>query len=129
MEVEARDPVAAPVTGSPAVAFARTGADATAAYAEQSKAGMTQRLELEELASEAETTVERIRRLIAIGAIVAAADGSFTRGDVIRSRVVNAFEAEGFSLDQMEVAIRERAVALDSLHLFYPDPSPRTGRK
>jgi len=133
MEVEARDPVAA-------AAFARTGADATAAYAEHlrqediaglgthSNAGMSQRLELEELASEAETTVERIRRLIDIGAIVAAADGGLTRGDVIRSRVVSAFEAEGFSLDQMEVAIRERAVALDSLHLFYPDPSPRTGR-
>ena len=128
MEVEARDPVAAPVAGSPAAAFARTGADAAAAYGEHSKAGMSRRLELEELASEAETTVERIRRLIDIGAIVAAEDGSFTRGDVIRSRVVSAFEAEGFSLDQMEVAIRERAVALDSLHLFYPDPSPRTGR-
>jgi adenylate cyclase len=119
---------------------ARTGAAAAAKFAEQlrdeqlvelgtpANAGMYQPLELEELASEAETTVERIERLVAIGAIVPNADGSFTRGDVIRARVVGAFEAEGFSLDQMEVAIRERAVALDSLHLFYPDPSPRTGR-
>ena len=137
MEVEARDPAAAPVTEAPD--HARTGA-AAAKYAEQlreehiaglgtpANAGMYQRLELEELASEAETPVERIRRLVEIGAIAPAADGSFTRGDVIRARVVGAFEAEGFSLDQMEVAIRERAVALDSLHLFYPDPSPRTGR-
>lgn len=88
----------------------------------------SQRLELEQLAFEAETTPEHIRRLVEIGAIVPAADGSFQRGDVIRSRVVSAFEAEGFSLEQMATAIRERAVALHSLHLFYPDPSPRTGR-
>lgn len=86
------------------------------------------RMDLETLASEAETTPERIRRLVDIGAIVPAADGTFDRGDVIRARVVSAFEAEGFSLDQMEVAIRERAIALHSLHLFYPDPNPRTGR-
>jgi adenylate cyclase len=138
MEVETRDPVPPRATDVPT--FARTGAEAAAKYAERlreehiaglgtpANAGMYQRLELEELASEAETTVERIQRLVDIGAIVPAADGSFTRGDVIRARVVGAFEAEGFTLDQMAVAIRERAVALDSLHLFYPDPSPRTGR-
>jgi adenylate cyclase len=85
-------------------------------------------LTLEELALEAETTPEQVRRLAEIGAIVPAADGSFDRGDVIRARVVIAFEAEGFTLEQMAIAIRERAVALQSLHLFYPDPSPRTGR-
>ena len=52
----------------------------------------------------------------------------FGRGDVIRSRVVGAFEVEGFSLDQMARAIREHAIGLWSLELFYPDPSPRTGR-
>lgn len=117
---------------------ARTGAAAAAAFDAAARvdagegrgpdAGMYQRLDLAELAHEAETTQERIGRLIEIGAITPAADGSFTRGDVIRSRVVAAFEAEGFTLEQMAVAIRERAVALDSLHLFYPDPSPRTGR-
>jgi adenylate cyclase len=85
-------------------------------------------LSLEELAYEAETTPERIRELIAIGAFGAAADGTFNRGDVLRARSVFAFEAEGFSLEQMAVAIRERAIALHSVHLFYPDPSPRTGR-
>jgi class 3 adenylate cyclase len=85
-------------------------------------------LDVEGLALEAETTPERIRRLVEIGAITPQADGSFHRGDVIRSRVVAAFEAEGFSLDQMATAIRERAIALQSVPLFYPDPSPRTGR-
>lgn len=85
-------------------------------------------LDLEGLALEAETTPERVRRLVEIGAITPQADGTFHRGDVIRSRVVAAFEAEGFSLDQMATAIRERAIALESVPLFYPDPSPRTGR-
>jgi adenylate cyclase len=95
---------------------------------DDSSAGSGQRLELEQLALEAESTPERIRHLVEIGAIVAAPDGTFRRGDVIRSRVVAAFEAEGFSLDQMATVIRERAIALDTLDLFYPDPSPRTGR-
>ncbi len=85
-------------------------------------------LDLQGLALEAETTPERIRRLVEIGAIIPQADGTFHRGDVVRSRVVAAFEAEGFSLDQMATAIRERAIALQSVPLFYPDPSPRTGR-
>jgi adenylate cyclase len=95
---------------------------------ERFRGGPGQPLSLEELALEAETTPERVRRLVEIGAVAPAADGSFNRGDVIRARVVSAFEAEGFSLDQMATAIRERAIALHSLHLFYPDPSPRTGR-
>lgn len=86
------------------------------------------RLDLQQLADEAETTPERVTQLVEIGAIVPGPDRRFGRGDVIRSRVVAAFEAEGFSLDQMATAIRERAVALESLDLFYPDPSPRTGR-
>lgn len=85
-------------------------------------------LDVAELASEAETTPEWIGRLVEIGAIVPAADGTFSRGDVIRARVVAAYEAEGFSLDQMEIALRENAIALGSIPLFYPDPSPRTGR-
>jgi adenylate cyclase len=89
---------------------------------------VAQRLDVEALALEAETTPDRIRRLVEIGAIAPAGDGTFERGDVIRVRVVSAFEAEGFSLDQMARAIAERAIDLGSLPLFYPDPSPRTGR-
>ncbi|HJW21868.1 MAG TPA: adenylate/guanylate cyclase domain-containing protein [Candidatus Limnocylindrales bacterium] len=91
-------------------------------------AALAQRLELDELAYEAKTTAERIERLVDIGAIVPGPDGSFQRADVLRSRVVAAFEAEGFSIDQLAIAIREHALVLDSVHLFYPDPSPRTGR-
>lgn len=85
-------------------------------------------MDLATLASEAETTVEGIRRLVEIGASQPAEDGTFDRGDVVRARVVSAFEAEGFSLHQMATVIRERAIDLRSVHLFYPDPSPRTGR-
>jgi DNA-binding transcriptional MerR regulator len=92
------------------------------------RAAVEGRLTTEALALEAETTPERVRRLVEIGAITPAADGSFDRGDVIRARVVSAFEAEGFSLDQMAAAIQERAIDLRSLPLFYPDPSQRTGR-
>lgn len=86
------------------------------------------RLTVAELASEAETTPERIQRLVEIGAISPNEKGTFERGDVIRARVVSAFEAEGFSLEQMETALREDAIDLRSTPLFYPDPSPRTGR-
>lgn len=47
------------------------------------------RLDAAELASEAETTPERIGRLVEIGALVPAGDGTFDRGDVIRARVVS----------------------------------------
>jgi len=127
MEVT-RESLPAPVNEGPAPYAENLRDEHVVGLATAANDGMGQRLELEELASESETTVERIQRLVRIGAIVPNEDGAFTRGDVIRSRVVAAFEAEGFSLDQMETAIRERAVALDSLHLFYPDPSPRTGR-
>jgi len=86
------------------------------------------RLDTAGLANEAETTLARVQRLVEIGAIRPADDGSFDRGDVIRARVVSAFEAEGFSLEQMEIALREHAIDLASTPLFYPDPSPRTGR-
>jgi adenylate cyclase len=90
--------------------------------------GVLDRLSIEELAREAETTPERIRQLIEIGAFSPGDDGTFDRGDIVRARVVGAFESEGFSLEQMAVAIRERAISLGGLHLFYPHPSPRTSR-
>jgi hypothetical protein len=68
--------------------YARTGAEAAAKLAEnlredqlaglgtRANAGMYQRLELEELASEAETSIERIRRLVEIGAVIPTGTGS-----------------------------------------------------
>jgi adenylate cyclase len=88
----------------------------------------SERLDAEQLAREAEATPERIRQLVEMGAIVPAPDGSFGRGDVVRVRAVAAFEAGGFSLEQMATALRERAITLQAWDLFYPDPGPRTGR-
>jgi adenylate cyclase len=96
--------------------------------AELAAPGTTEALTSDELAFEAETTVERVRELVEIGAIKPRPDGCFSRGDVVRARVVGAFEAEGFSLEQMATAIRERAVLLDGIHVAYPMPSLRTGR-
>ena len=53
------------------------------------------RLTKDELATEAESTPERIDKLVEIGAMAPGPDGAFERGDVIRARVVGAFEAEG----------------------------------
>lgn len=105
-----------------------TGTGAASGSGAATGNGVHDRLSIDELAREAETTPERIRQLIEIGAFAPGDDGQFDRGDIVRARVVGAFEAEGFSLDQMAVAIRERAIALGGLHLFYPHPSPRTGR-
>ncbi len=90
--------------------------------------GADERLDLEQVAYEAEATPERVRQLVEIGAIVPGPDGRFSRGDVARSRSVAAFEAGGFSLEQMATAIRERETTFYALDLFYPDPGPRTGR-
>lgn len=89
---------------------------------------MDGRLDIDELALEADTTPERIRELAAIGAMRPDELGRFNRGDVIRSRLLAAFEAEGVTLEQVAVGIRERAFTLEFIDLFYPDPSPLTGR-
>jgi adenylate cyclase len=86
------------------------------------------RLTLAQLSAEAETTPERIQRLVQIGAIRPDPDGTFSGGDVLRSRLLAAFEEAGITLEQIEMALRERAMSLDYIELFYPAPSPRTGR-
>ena len=86
------------------------------------------RLTEAELASEAATTSERVGRLVAVGALKPADDGTFGLGDIVRSRLLETFEEAGITLEQIEAGIRERAMTLDFVDLFYPAPSPRTGR-
>jgi adenylate cyclase len=85
------------------------------------------RLSRKALAREAETTLERIDRLVEIGAIVPV-DGTFGPGDVVRARLIAAFEAAGIDLDHIATGIRERAMTLQYVELFYPHPGPATGR-
>jgi adenylate cyclase len=85
------------------------------------------RLGLEAFVREAETTPEHVARLVEIGAI-SPIDGTFGRGDVVRSRLLDAFIAAGIDLDHIAIGIRERAMTLEFVDLFYPEPSPRTGR-
>jgi len=86
------------------------------------------RLSRAEVAREADTTTERIDRYIAIGAIRPADDGTFSRGDVLRATLVEAFEAAGVNLDHIELGIRERLMAFDFVDLLYRVPSPRSTR-
>ena len=86
------------------------------------------RLDLEAFAREAETTPDRVERLVEIGALRPDETGTFSQGDLVRSRLLAAFEAEGVTLEQIEIGVRERAMTLEYVDLFYPPPSPRTGR-
>jgi adenylate cyclase len=85
------------------------------------------RLGLEAFAAEAGTSVERVHRLVEIGAIVPV-DGTFSEGDVIRSRLIETFEAAGIGLDHIAIGIRERAMTLEFVELFYPLPGSLSGR-
>ncbi len=86
------------------------------------------RLTSAELAREADTTPERVAELVAIGALKPADDGTFGRGDIIRSKLIEAFERAGISLDRIEQGIAERQMTLDYVELFYPIPGPRSDR-
>jgi adenylate cyclase len=85
------------------------------------------RLDLDAFVREAETSVERVGRLVEIGALVPV-DGTFSEGDVVRSRLLDSLETAGIGLDHIATGIRERAMTLQYVELFYPHPGPRTGR-
>ena len=91
------------------------------------ESGREARLGLEAFAAEAGTSVERVRRLVEIGAIVPV-DGAFSDGDVVRSRLLESFEAAGIELDHIAIGIRERAMTLEFVELFYPHPGSLSGR-
>lgn len=85
------------------------------------------RLDLETFAFEAGTSTERVGRLVEIGALVPL-DGTFSEGDVVRSRLIETFEAAGIDLEHIATGIRERAMTLEFVELFYPDPGAASGR-
>jgi len=64
---------------------------------------------------------------VEIGALRSGPDGTYTRGDVLRSQVLEAFEEAGITLEQIQAGIEERSLTLDYLDQFYPDPGPRSG--
>jgi len=87
-----------------------------------------ERLTFEELCGEAETTPDRLDQLIEIRVIRPADDGTFAVGDIQRSRTIAALEAAGITLDQIDIAVRNRWMDFTSLDLFYPPPARRSGR-
>jgi adenylate cyclase len=87
-----------------------------------------ERLTFEALCDEADTTADRLRRLVEIGAVRPADDGTFTTGDVQRSRTIASLEAAGITLDQIGIAIAHRWMDFGGLDLFYPPPARRSVR-
>ena len=85
-----------------------------------------QGLTRDELAAEAETTVERVDELVLIGALQAGDDGFFSSGDTQRIRVVDAYEASGIGLDLIALAIARRWMTFERADDLYPDPGPRS---
>jgi len=85
------------------------------------------RLDLRAFIDEAETSEARVDRLIEIGAITPI-DGTFSYGDVVRSRVLAAFEAAGIALEHVAIGLREQTMTLEYVDRFYPDPGRRSGR-
>ncbi|HET9497047.1 MAG TPA: adenylate/guanylate cyclase domain-containing protein [Candidatus Limnocylindria bacterium] len=86
-----------------------------------------ERLDLADLAREAGVGTDRIERLVKVGILHPAADGTFTAADVQRVRVVGAYEAGGIGLELLEQAILERRMSFANVGRIYPEPSPRAG--
>lgn len=82
----------------------------------------------EALASEAEVTVDLVTELTRIGVLSPTSPEEFVPGDVLRIRTAQAFLHAGISLDQIELAIRERIITFEYIDQYYLDPPPRSKR-
>ncbi len=87
-----------------------------------------QRLTEGELAAQAEATVDRIRALVAIGALRPDGRGAFGAGDVLRVRTIAAYEAGGISLEVLRVGLQRRLTTFDYIDRIMPPLSPISGR-
>jgi adenylate cyclase len=72
------------------------------------------RLTEEQIAERANTTVERIRELVALG-ILAPEGGEFARHDVMRARVVNELDRKGIDATALAAALRSGDLTLGYL--------------
>lgn len=81
-----------------------------------------------ELARRAAVAREHVERLVDLGILVPADDGSFRPSDVRRVRLVDAFEAAGFSVETLVRAIAAGLRSLEAFDLGLPDPPGSSGR-
>jgi adenylate cyclase len=76
------------------------------------------------LASETETSPERVRRLVAAGVLAPDGPDGFRAGDVQRVLVANAMEDAGLTLEQLRRGIELGLVSFDDTDELYPAPGP-----
>ena len=80
------------------------------------------RLSAPELAGRAAIPVEEIHRLVDVGLLAQAEDGTFAAADLTRIRLAEALDRSGIPLDEIGAAIRRGELSLDFLAELWPDP-------
>jgi len=83
----------------------------------------------EELADEADVTRDRIEWLTSIGVLKPLEPGTFRFADIFRVKLVEALLRGGFTTEQIEWAVGEGHLNLDSVEAFLQlEPGPRSER-
>ncbi len=86
------------------------------------------RLTRDGLATEADVTPERVDDLVRAGVLRPNPDGSFDSADVVRARIVDAYEAAGIGLDLIGLAIERRWTTFERTEDLYPDAGRTSNR-
>lgn len=86
------------------------------------------RLTRDELAAEADISPERVDDLVRIGVLQPEPDGSFDPADVVRARIVDAYEGAGIGLDLIGLAIERRWTTFERTEDLYPDAGRTSNR-
>jgi adenylate cyclase len=80
------------------------------------------RLSAAELAGRAAVPEEELRRLVDVGLLAQAKDGTFAAADLTRIRLAEALDRSGIPLQEIGAAIRRGELSLDFLAELWPDP-------
>lgn len=80
-----------------------------------------------ELATRAGTSEEAIRRLVALGIVLADEDGTYRVGNIARVRLAGALESSGISLNDIARAVSDGFLSLSFLDLVFTEPVGHIG--
>jgi adenylate cyclase len=83
-----------------------------------------ERLSIDELAARSGTTADRIGRLVEVGLLEPADDGSFAMPDINRVRLADALDREGVSLEAMGEATASGRLSFDFVDQLFIDAVP-----
>jgi adenylate cyclase len=89
---------------------------------------VVRRLTIEQLASEADASVELIEVLAGVGVLESDPDGLYGVGDLIRLDAAKAFLDANVTVDQMQAALSSGMFTFEFLDRFHPEPGPPSGR-